>query len=186
MITEGFGPYQFLNTVPFPRDKQNLTPAIILRVENYLKYEMPSQDKTQEDYYHGGWLADEVASLASLAIGIRIKAGSVSREFSADGDPKGRPLAIQFKPDPVLLDNTNGLIIPRSKKTHSLDNLSPLTDLWRLNTNDVMALIRSARQYQDALWISESEPNLSGLCWYLLSKLLLLTGKRHRNPLSKT
>jgi len=163
MVAEGYGPYQFLNTVPYPRDSHMVAPAIILRAENYLKYAPPSMTETKEDYYHGGWLADEVAALLSLSLGTRVKPGSVSMEFDPDGDPRGRPIAWRWKEDPVLLRNSYGSIIPQVAGTRSLDYISPMSNLSALNPADVIALIRSARLYQDGLWISESEPNLSWL-----------------------
>ena len=44
------------------------------------------------DAYHGGQVADELASLVSLALGVRLENGGLTRVFELDGDPHGQPI----------------------------------------------------------------------------------------------
>jgi hypothetical protein len=163
-VSEGYGPYQLLNAVPIPPDAQVLLPTIILRVEDYLEYD-PSAlevDKTDVVRYHGGSLPDEVAALVSLSLGIRLKAGGIIRQFSPNGDPRGHPRG------PILYENLVLIrprgrppILPRALGTHSLSEITPLASLPKLTPDNAVALVRAARLYQDAMWVAESEPELS-------------------------
>ena len=179
MITDGYGPYQFINTVPGFEGRGTLRPSIVLRVENRLNFEDNSREETQEDHYHGGNLADEVASLVSLCLGIRAKSGHVSRDFSRGGDPRGIPRALGWTNDPVLLKNTERLILPNASGTHNLNSdLMPILSLPLVSPFDATALIRAARLYQDSLWIVESEPNLS---WIMLVSAIETAANHWRN-----
>lgn len=182
--TMTIGPYKFFLTHyhHFAGRYDALRPAIILRVENHLDIlpvlKMP-MDKTDDRRYHGGWLKDEVAALVSLSLGIRLKAGDLSRRFEPYGDPRGVP-DISLN-EPVLLEGSGLPIIPSAPGHHSLCDTKQLATLVELSPLEAAAFIRAARLYQDALWISESEPHLSWImlvsavetaasCWPLDSK----------------
>ena len=164
-IIEEYGPYQFINTVPMRNGLHLLQPSIVLRVEEYISYESPRMDKTQEEHYHGGNLEDEVAALVSLCLGIRIKAGGISRRFSKDGDPRGLPISARFEEDPILPPVKHAPVLHGAIATHSLDNLAPISKLHQLLSEEAIALLRAARLFQDGIWISESDPLLS---WIML------------------
>jgi len=162
-FTAGYGPYQFLNAVS-PLDK-TMRAALFLRADWFLVFQEDKEIKTKEEHYHGGWLADEAAALASLCLGVRLKAGSVSREFGAD-DPKGRPRGWdEYQPTlNINTNNQNRLVVPSAEDDQrSLTDLAPLPSLPSLSPEAAGALIRVARLYQNALWICESEPELSWL-----------------------
>lgn len=165
-IIDGYGPYQFLNTVPVPSTRKSVRPSIILRLEMHLKDAPPQlspMEKTDEECYHGGWLTDEVAALVSLALGIRLKPGGITRIF--EDDPRGMPVAWESHKDPVLLKGDRAAVLPRVIGTHSLMDVEPLVLLPKFSPSNAIALVRAARLYQDALWIAESEPALS---WVML------------------
>jgi hypothetical protein len=90
------GPYQFINTLAYPstnRPGGQVAPGLVLRVNLHVEFEKPTMDKTDTSRYHGGWLSDEVAALAALAMGARVEAGPTSREFEP-GDERGNPSRI--------------------------------------------------------------------------------------------
>lgn len=179
MITEGYGPYQFINTVPGFEGRGTLRPSIVLRIENHIDFEDSSHEETQEEHYHGGSFADEIASLVSLCLGIRIKAGHISRDFSRAGDPRGIPRAWGWTSDPILLKNPGRLILPGALETRNLNSgLLPLLTLPLINSIDAIALVRAARLYQESLWIVESEPNLS---WIMLVSAIETAANHWRN-----
>lgn len=164
--TDGFGPCQFLNTVPF-RDEPGLVEQfLILRYNWYVSEKTQYPIETNDEVYHGGNCIDEIAALVSLCLGVRMKAGGLSRKFyplHKDRDPLGQPCCHGFERKPVLnLDNKN-LILPDIVKPANLEQLEPLKNLTKLSREQCIALIRSARLYQDALWICESEPALAWL-----------------------
>ena len=167
-IREGYGPYKFLNTVPMATNARINVPAIILRVEYYIRNDVSTLNikETDVDLYHGGLLEDEMAALLSLSLGIRLKAGGATRRFLSGGDPKGYPVAHEAEYDPVFTTFSRfGSVLPRALGDHSLEDSVLLPRLSDITPNEAITLIRAARLYQDAVWIAESEPELS---WIML------------------
>lgn len=165
-IIDEYGPYQFINTISnLLRDVRKSRPAIILRVDIHIDINSTDiqMDKTNDDRYHNGYIQDEIAALISLSMGIRLKAGGVIRRFSPNGDPKGYPSYWDFKEDPVLPPEVPNTLIPRATGTHHLQEAKPFLKLPAMQPDYAVPLIRAARLYQDALWIAESEPELSWL-----------------------
>jgi hypothetical protein len=163
-VTEGYGPYKFINQVPIQNKPGLIQPVIILRLEFHLKNIVPDLSETNTEFFHGGGLTDEIAALISLALGVRFKSGGLTREFEPNGDPFGRP-STDHQPNPVLSFGFRyrGLILPGVVRSHSLEQLKPLSKLMNITPRNIIALIRAARLYQDALWIAESEPALAWL-----------------------
>lgn len=176
-ITEGLGPYQFLNPVPLLERPGLIRASIILRAKLHMEFPSPDMTKTDSDRYHGGSLTDEIAALSSLALGIRLKSGGMTRRFEPGGDPLGRPAAWDTRPDPVVLIRSHGLLLPSAVGPHSLTDLEPLSLLPKISPLDAIALIRAVRLYQDALWIAESEPSLS---WVMLVSSIETAANRWR------
>ena len=160
---EGLGPYSFLNTVPFPDGPGIVNAPIILRAAIHLPDYHPDMSKKDESLYHGGLWEDEIAALASVALGIRIHAGGISREFEPGQDPYGQPREFQYKLKPVVRARSNQLILPSVVGTHSMDELKILESIPQIDPDRYVNLIRACRSYQNALWIVESEPNLAWL-----------------------
>jgi hypothetical protein len=166
------GPYEFLNTIAMiPGVMSIVRPAVILRYEQYWAFPYPDFSKTNADRYHGGSPADEIAALASLAMGVRFRAGDSTRDFEPKGDPKGRPKAFGSRIAPVLTKSPlRGWIVPlAAKEQHSLELLKVLKVLPALKPDTATTLIRAARLFQDALWLAETEP---ALAWLLLVSAL--------------
>lgn len=167
-VEEGLGPYRLFNTVPITGiDHPSLRPALILRYEEHHdNTEVPvlDMDVTRDDQYHGGGLSEEVAALISLILGVRLKAGGITREFRPDGDPLGRPIEWYRDRHPLLLPVHTQVVLPNAFGTHLLD-IKQMHFLPQLAPQDALILVRTARLYQNALWIVESDPALT---WLLL------------------
>jgi hypothetical protein len=164
-ITHEYGPYQVLNTTPQFKP-QLIAPALILRIEEHLKNDPTRKTmiKTDTTFYHGGWLADEIAALFSLNLGIRLKAGGATRRFEPGGDPKGRPEILSLHKDPVFIKNpAYRPVIPYDTDTYCINDAHTLRSYPKLSPTDAVALVKAARLYQDALWISEFQPSFSWL-----------------------
>ena len=160
------GPYEFLNTIAaIPGVRGLVRPAVILRYESYWVFPHPDFSKTNADRYHGGSPADEIAALASLAMGVRFRAGDSTRNFEPEGDPKGRPMALTTRNLPVLTKNPlkKWIVAQAADGQHSLELLKVLEALPALSAEAATTLIRAARLFQDALWLAESEPALAWL-----------------------
>ena len=102
-------------------------------------------------------------ALASLTLGIRLLTGGVSRVFGMDGDPYGRPCEWAREPKPTLRFRINAPILPSVGGSHSLAHLGRLETIPRIEPTRYVSLIRACKSYQEALWVSESEPNLAWL-----------------------
>ena len=113
-IESGLGPYQLLNALSM-MSQASYRPAIFLRLwdHRFPDSTRPDFGKTDAKHYHGGDLADEVAALASLCMGIRLKAGSYTRLFGEwVTDPLGRPfVSAGMYPEMPFVGRTP--IIPR-------------------------------------------------------------------------
>lgn len=166
-------PYYFFKMSPMAKPG-HVQASVILRIDVHYVEKCPGYPRTNDSFYHGGLLEDEIAALASLCFGVRIRAGGKSRHFNvnADEDPLGRPVAGDHRPIPTLDINENRLVLPDvAKNIDSLDEegLARFEWLLRLSSGQAIALIRAARLYQDALWIVESEP---ALAWLMLVSAL--------------
>ncbi len=163
-----FGPYAFLNTIAHAGGPQRrLRPAIVLRMaHHYVPQKNPAYHMPMEndfEHYHGGDYLDEMAALASLFLGIRLKAGGVNREFKGQDDRFGRPTQHSGKPDPELLLESRQQI-PRLVLPINLEaGLAPLLNFPERSVAETNALIKAARQYQQGVWIADSDPSLAWL-----------------------
>jgi hypothetical protein len=159
------GPYSFLNTVAAPTRK-NLRPAVVLRVALHIPTRRPPLPMVDDfDHYHGGDFIDEMAALTSLFLGIRMQAGPIDREFVSTGDPLGRPIQYGSKAVPTLPEPYQAPQIPRLFTDRNLFNLKSLENFSERRIDEANALIKAARMYQQAVWISDADP---ALAWLLL------------------
>ncbi len=132
--------------------------------------------------YHGGALSDEVAALAALAIGARVEAGPTTRQFST-GDSRGRPIAYAGHQPPILPRGDGRVRLPGMQGSRFLGDLQWLGDWVDRDPRDEIALIRSARLYQEALWICDAEPELAWLL--LVSAVETVADRWHSVKVSK-
>ncbi len=164
-VSSGLEPYAFLNLVPLPFAIDRARAAAVLRVNVHLEVdESVDMSRTDATRYHGGALADEIAALASLRLGVRVKAGGVTREFEPAKDPRGRPVGARYRAAPVIpIAGVFGPTLSMVREERSLNLLEDLASFPNLSAAQAVAAIRAARLYQDAIWIAESEPNLGWL-----------------------
>ena len=162
-VREELGPYAFLNLVAVRREFGLARPASILRSDMHLPDDLPDMSRTDQTQYHGGTFADEMAALASLTLGIRMKAGGASRLFKQAHDVKGKPIAWDSRRNPVLGTHPFGRVIPAAASERSLMDLDALAALPKVEATDAIAFVRSARLYQEGLWVGESDPSLAWL-----------------------
>ncbi|NDU87805.1 MAG: hypothetical protein G3I09_06480 [Ferrovum sp.] len=163
-ITNSGSPYNFFNTMPSRAETGIVQASLILRLDDHLPHMQPDHSKTDISRYHGGSIVDEIAALVSLCLGVRVRAGGVSRYFTnPDKEPLGVPVAWDWRPIPSLDLDKDRLVLPHVAGSRKLTELHRLGWLLRLSPDQSIALVRAARLYQDALWISESEPALAWL-----------------------
>lgn len=164
------GPYLFLNPVPSEMRAGVLRPAIYVRVDEHYQVDndvlqLFKEQRTDESSFIGGDRNDEIAALVSLLLGIRCRAGGITRLFSFADNPRGRPVQWMMESNPELPKATTRRRIPKAYGQKSLDALSLLKVVPSLDRHSCVEVLRAARLYQDALWLAESEPDL---CWLML------------------
>jgi hypothetical protein len=161
------GPYTFLNTVAFK--SKTARPAIVLRYAMHRAFGHPNFEKTNAELYHGGSVQQELAAFASLAMGIRLRAGRSTRRFDRNDDPFGKPTESGDRAIPYFY-LPDSLSLPLAAEgQHPLSALEILNCLPKLSPEEASVMVRAARLYQDALWLAESEPELT---WLLLVSAL--------------
>jgi hypothetical protein len=161
-IREGLGPYALIHALP--ADQRD--PVFILRVRSHLDGGLPSLSKTRLENFTGSSLADEVAALIALELGVRLAAGSATRslirdnEWQISGDG-ARPAFLPRRAD-------GSRVLPN---VFGDKNCGPglLTSYSALPGSVATSLVRAARSYRDALWVAEVEPELA---WLLLVSAL--------------
>jgi hypothetical protein len=157
------GPYTFLNTLAVPNFGE-VRPAVVLRYAVHKAWDNPDFRKTDSNLYHGGTQSEEVAALVSLVLGMRLRAGRIIREFEPLGDPMGRPSEFGEARFPAFR-KPHVYNIPAAAGEHSLMGLEALNVVLTMSQSQSITIVRAARLYQEALWLSESEPEMS---WLLL------------------
>lgn len=176
------GPYRLVNPVNARRNQFLRQPSIVVRVSQHYEYELPSMERTDTSLYHGGGPLDELAALVSLLLGIRVKAGSMTRLFEPDSDPMGRPIGWLEQPELRTLPADVHPILPTIPDQVLLDDLAQLGSLPAMDPPEAVALVRSARLYQDALWLAEWEPNLAWLMMVSAVETAANQWSRRRGP----
>ena len=162
----GLGPYSFLNSLPSTIGVLKVNASIVLRAEICSRVEFPDMSSTDETRYYGGeTIADELAALTSLVLGIRIQTSGASREFGYSDDPLGQPLEGLNEEKPSIWRTSRIPMLPALSKECSLTKLDLLNTIPEIDSGRYINLVRACRAYQSALWIADSDANLA---WLLL------------------
>ncbi len=72
----------------------------------------PKMSKTDDSLYHGGSLVDEIAALASLAMGVRVRAGVNLGALRSEKISLVVPVHGTIKPKPIVRVRRNKHILP--------------------------------------------------------------------------
>jgi hypothetical protein len=168
----GGSPYTVINLVSRPVPEGLIHPALTLRAAFHLdsgtvKAELDKgfeAGKTDVSRFHGGRLPDEIASLLSLALGTRLRAGPLTRQFTPTGDPRGRPVGWDTWRLPPLSLTAHNSVLPGVPTTVALQSNLFVT-YPTLASDDALAVVRAARSFQEAIWSADDDANLA---WLLL------------------
>lgn len=161
VVTIEGSPYTYYNARAWERPGR-LLPVVFVRAEVYLDATAPDMSATDTSTFHGGWLTDELAALSSLALGIRLRAGTPTRRFDSV-NPHGEPEADRSAP---MLPPTHrrATAIPSVLGSPRLEPIAQYMATYPLlPASKAIALVRAARLYSDALWIADAETNLAWL-----------------------
>ncbi|GMA87347.1 hypothetical protein GCM10025868_25970 [Angustibacter aerolatus] len=116
------------------------------------------------DAYHGGNASDEIAALASLCLGVRLRVAGTSR-LSGIHDHGERHPPILLEVPPLTHPGRLGYeYIPAALiRPGDLGQLGRLASFPGLAEEDQVALIRAARAYAAGLWWSNEDQNQAWL-----------------------
>jgi hypothetical protein len=176
------GPYRLFNTVANGAPVAGQTTlALVLRVAqygtSYIDLLASMQGEGTHGSHHGGWLGDEIAALVSLALGTRCQAGEITRRFHGTRDA-GTPTQWQrTSPWPVAVNTSAGPILPNVVGTFNLADARDLLKSYpKLSVTEASALVRAARQFQQALLVAETDANTA---WLLLVSAVEVAAVHH-------
>ena len=162
-IRRGWGPYQALNTLGVVYQPGSV-PVLVLRTSYHVPPgdpEIPDMQKSDTSSYHGGGIAEEISALLGLALAIRLRPGSKTRDFYVEPPmgPMESPRTEDPASVPVLVRNPRRPpLLPNIGRKATL-NEAILTGYPDLPPKSAVALVRAARLFQHGLWLSESNPN---------------------------
>lgn len=169
-IRDGLGPYVVLNTIPEPHDPGTLVPAAVLRVSAHLDEGTDHivaafrEGVPDSSSFTGGTTYEELASLLSLALRVRIGVGGSTRWFHVgDTDGRGSPRHPGTAP-PTLPEGRYRRVIPELTRTTRL-RPDLLETYPTIHWDSARELARAARSYRQAVWVANGDPNLA---WLLL------------------
>ncbi len=170
------GPYAFINTIASGGvgSEDQLKPAVALRFRHCIPSSNPAMSESNFGHYHGGTEFDEIAAVVSLELGCRIQAGPVVRDFAPDSDPLGTPRQLYLHKVPTLPPISTQPLVPQTIGQRDLRDLHAIKRLIGLPDQEAVAVVKAARLYQQAIWVADTNPELS---WILLvSAIEAVTG----------
>ncbi|WP_329317814.1 hypothetical protein OIE77_42645 [Streptomyces sp. NBC_01715] len=121
----------------------------------------------------------EIAALASLILGIRLRGDDPRPRYQQqDGSISTYEVAAQVVPSAPSSPWSSPVLPGLADNTADLGSLRPyLESLPRLTPHHTVQLVRAARQYADALWMAEGEPELA---WLMLVSAVEVAATAHQ------
>lgn len=171
-LEDRFEPFSVMNRVP-PYNRYGYIQAVMVFRTLYLENHAISEGRIGNLFYHKsrlkyhfpGRIKDEIASLLSLALGVRLKAGSSYRWFPAS-NRYGTPILHDHDSPIFNFQPRENPRLPWTMGPISINSAEPLLkSFFRMPPSLAYRVLLASRLYQEALWVAESQPELS---WLLL------------------
>lgn len=166
-----FGPYRLsiIFRADHRADVHVVGPAMLLRLgvhENLVPQVVVDGElaEANSDAYHGGDISDEIAALASLALGVRLRVAGTVR-MSGIHDPENPSEPIYWEVPALVQPGRPGheLIPAALTRPADLALLQRLASLQGLPEDDEVELVRASRAYASGLWWANEDPNQAWL-----------------------
>ena len=180
-VASGLGPYELTNPLAV-HDVGVVRPAIVLRYAQCLTHDPSTIDfsRTDSSRYHGASATEEMAALLSLSLGVRVRAGGATRLFDG-GDPRGSPVLYSANENPGALHLRGvGPVLPEAFAERCINDAVLIPRFSGLEPREAVALIQAARQYQEALWVAEVQPEIA---WIVLVSAIEVAASHWRPAL---
>jgi hypothetical protein len=183
-LAAGLGPLQIYNTTPGMMKTGRPRMALVIRVGLHETPQITAVPwaKTKVALYTGVDLGAEFGALLSLALGIRCRSGGLIRTFEGS-DPRGEPTEwahVQPYLAPPRYDGNPIIPVPAEVSVH--EAVPYLARYPSASQGKAVALVRAARLYEQALWIAESDPELS---WLLLVTAIEAAALQREGPIPR-
>lgn len=111
------------------------------------------------DAYHGGTISDEIAALASLTLGVRLRVAGTSRLSGIHGQGEHPPIYLEVAPLANPGRPGREYIPAALNRPAHLSQLDRLDSFPDLDEEAQVELIRAARAYAAGLWWSNEDQN---------------------------
>ncbi|MDV7222638.1 hypothetical protein [Streptomyces prunicolor] len=165
-------PYLLTNSFGFP-EKGRLAPVLALYLDDHFPdLSVQPMDKTDVDGWLNLTLDDEVACMLSLVAGVRLRSGGRVRRFTHAAS-RGVPEFYGHRVPEWPATERPIYPVPKQISMDSLDGW--MGRYLALGREDAVALVRAARQFRDALWVADTDPELAWL--FLVSALEVIAGR---------
>jgi hypothetical protein len=169
-------PYVLTNCLGFP-GKQRLAPVISMYLDDHFpEFGVQPMDKTD----FAGWLNltldDEIACLVSLVAGVRVRSGGLVRRFTTETTSRAARGTPEYHGHRVPDWTPAARPIYTVPDQADMSLLTGWIDMYfALERDDAVVLVRAARQFRDALWVADTDPELAWLL--LVSAVEVLAGR---------
>ncbi|MFJ6688294.1 hypothetical protein [Streptomyces sp. NPDC091294] len=166
-------PYVLTNCIGQPENGR-LAPVIAVYLDDHSPdFDVQPMDKTDTEGWLNLSLDDEIACLISVVAGVRLRSGGAVRRFTAEPTDRGTPGFYAHRvPDWTAATRP---IYP-TPRTFPLEPLADWMNRYlALGREDAVALVRAARQFRDALWVADTDPELAWLL--LVSAVEVIAGR---------
>lgn len=165
-------PYILSNCLGFPQGGR-LGPVLALYLDDHVPvFDVQPMNKTDTEGWLNLTLDDEIACIISLATGMRLRSGGRVRNFKDEAQRGVPEFYGHHVPDWIATEHS---IYPTPDRV-GMETLVGWMDRYlSLERGDAVALVRAARQYRDALWVADTDPELAWL--FLVSALEVIAGQ---------
>jgi hypothetical protein len=174
------GPFEFLEIDHVPASAVgHVRKLLLLRSWDHLPDSPPTRSELRADveHYFGGNIGDELAALLGLALGRRFRSGgSVRQGLPIETLPLGHPSEMTHRVPALEPPHRQAMISTLAEPTSVADAVDLLRTYPSLPSRDAVALVRSAQQYVDGLWLADADPRLAWL--KLIGALEAAAGRR--------
>jgi hypothetical protein len=169
-------PYILTNCMGLPGGL-HLAPVISLYMDDHHpEFDVQPMDKTDTTGWLNLTLDDEIACLISLVAGVRMRSGGRVRRFAADetgAAARGVPEYYNHRVPDWTAARRPVYPVPARFDIAGLSGW--IGRYLSLRREDAVVLVRAARQFRDALWVADTDPELAWL--FLVSAVEVLAGR---------
>ena len=166
-VEGNLGPYSIVNALGF--HQETVRPAPALHIDLHEVEMLPTEPPPlAPDTGAQAWtrlsIDQEISCILSLTLGIRLASSGWSRVFD-EHSPQGRPQFINYEPPAMPPIHGHHRMLPgwNGKSVDITGVGDQLRSYASLSATDAVALARAAREYSQAVWIAESDPEMSWL-----------------------